>query len=87
MTLRIGWYVHHHGGGHLVRMLSIADHLDAEIRCFSSLPQPEGLPEHCSWTLLDRDDDMRAGAADPAEADPTVGGLLHWAPIGHAGHL
>jgi len=87
MTLRIGWYVHHHGGGHLLRMLAIAAHLDAEISCFSSLPEPEGLPAHCSWTLLDRDDDVRPGASDPRESDPTVGGQLHWAPIGHAGHL
>jgi len=87
MTLRIGWYVHHHGGGHLVRMSAIAGHLDAEISCFSSLRQPDDLPEHCSWTLLDRDDDVRPGGADPRESDPSVGGLLHWAPIGHAGHL
>ncbi|MET0830409.1 MAG: hypothetical protein ABWY26_12855 [Microbacterium sp.] len=86
MTPRIGWYIHHHGRGHLTRMLAIAPHLDAEIRCFSSLPQPEGLPEHCSWILLDRDDDLR-GAADPRTADPEAGGLLHWAPLGHAGHL
>ncbi len=87
MTLRIGWYIHHHGGGHLARMLSIAEHLDAEISCFSSLPQPDRLPAHCSWTLLDRDDDTREGTFSPADSDPTVDGLLHWAPLGHAGHL
>ena len=87
MTLRIGWYVHHHGGGHLARMQAIARRLDAEISCFSSLPEPDGLPEHCSWTLLERDDDVPVGASDPAGADPTAGGLLHWAPIGHAGHV
>ncbi len=87
MSPRIGWYIHHHGRGHLSRMLAIVPHLDAEIRCFSSLPQPDGLPEHCSWTLLDRDDDVREAAADPGAADPEAGGLLHWAPLGHAGHL
>ncbi len=87
MTQRIGWYVHHHGGGHLARMLAIANHLDAEITCFSSLPEPEGLPQGCSWIALDRDDDVRPGGMAPAEADPTAGGLLHWAPLGHAGHL
>lgn len=87
MTQRIGWYVHHHGGGHLARMLAIANHLDAEITCFSSLPEPEGLPQGCSWIALDRDDDVRPGGTAPAEADPTAGGLLHWAPLGHAGHL
>jgi hypothetical protein len=87
MTLRIGWYVHHHGGGHLARMLSIARHLDAEITCFSSLPEPETLPAGCSWIVLERDDDVRAGITAPADADPTAGGLLHWAPLGHPGHL
>ena len=87
MNTRIGWYVHHHGRGHLARMLAIAPHLDAEIRCFSSLPRPDGLPDHCSWTVLDRDDDLRPGATDPRTADPDAGGLLHWAPLGHAGHL
>jgi hypothetical protein len=35
---------------------------------------------------LDRDDDRAPGVPDPAGADPTVGGLLHWAPLGHPGH-
>lgn len=84
MTGRIGWYVHHHGRGHLTRMTAIARHLDAEIDCFSTLPRPEGLPAHCTWTELARDDDARPGA--PADPDPTAGGLLHWAPLGHPGH-
>lgn len=87
MSIRIGWYVHHHGGGHLARMRAIVRHLDAEISCFSSLPKPDGLPENCSWTLLERDDDVAADGIDPATSDPTADGLLHWAPIGHAGHL
>ncbi|MGZ8803670.1 MAG: hypothetical protein ACXWZG_00020 [Microbacterium sp.] len=86
MSLRIGWYVHHHGRGHLTRMLAIVPHLDAEIRCFSSLPKPDDLPAHCSWTVLDRDDDARPGTGDPHAADPDAGGLLHWAPLGHDGH-
>lgn len=86
MTVRIGWYVHHHGGGHLARLLTVAPHLNAEIHCFSSLAEPEGLPAHCSWTSLDRDDDLVPEGLDPREADPTAGGLLHWAPIAHPGH-
>lgn len=86
MTAQIGWYVHHHGGGHLARLLTIAPHVDAEIRCFSSLAEPANLPAHCSWTLLDRDDDLEPGGLDPREADPTAGGLLHWAPLAHPGH-
>jgi len=77
---RIGWYVHHHGRGHLTRLLAIAVHLDAEVDCLSSLPAPRDLPAGWTWTVLDRDDD----GGDPV--DPTVSGMLHWAPIGHAGH-
>lgn len=83
---RIGWYVHHHGRGHLTRLAAVAPHLDADIDCFSSLPAPDDLPPRCTWTLLPRDDDARAGAAPPAQADPTANGLLHWAPLRHPGH-
>lgn len=86
MTLRVGWYVHHQGRGHLARLLAIAPHLDAEIVCFSSIAEPEDLPANCSWTPLERDDDTAADGSDPRTADPTAGGLLHWAPLGHAGH-
>lgn len=77
---RLGWYIHHHGRGHLTRMLAIAPHLDAEVDCLSSLPAPKGLPAGWTWTVLDCDDD----GGEPI--DPTAGGLLHWAPIGHVGH-
>lgn len=85
-TPTVAWYVHHHGRGHLTRLLAIVPHLDADVVCFSSLPRPDGLPEHCSWVVLDRDDDVPAGAGLPSDADPTAGGLLHWAPLGHLGH-
>jgi predicted glycosyltransferase len=83
---RIGWYVHHHGRGHVTRLLAVAPHLDADIVCFSSLPEPTGLPAHCSWVVLDRDDEVAEGATPPDRNDPTADGLLHWAPLGHAGH-
>ncbi|SDH57022.1 glycosyltransferase [Microbacterium pygmaeum] len=86
MTESIGWYVHHHGRGHLTRLLSIAPHVDADIRCFSSLPRPDMLPFHCTWTMVDRDDEVAGDGGDPRDADPTAGGLLHWAPLGHRGH-
>lgn len=85
MKPMLGWYIHHHGRGHLARMLAIAPYLDAQIRCFSSLPQPEGLPPHCSWTVLARDDDAVDGR-DPRRADPTADEMLHWAPLRHYGH-
>lgn len=73
----IGWYVHHHGSGHRTRALQVARHLQQPVVGFSSLPAPEGWPGQ--WCLL---------PADLAEQpdDPTAGGVLHWAPLDHAGH-
>lgn len=76
-----GWYVHHHGAGHLTRFRAVRPHLAGEVVVFSSLPRPETLPPATTWVPLAADND-----GVPADADPTVGGLLHWAPLGHAGH-
>ncbi|NQX13270.1 hypothetical protein HQQ80_16715 [Microbacteriaceae bacterium VKM Ac-2855] len=81
----VGWYVHHHGGGHLARMLAVRPHLDADVVCFSSLPAPEMLPADTEWIELPHDDAAEVGR-DPEREDPEVGGLLHWAPLGHRGH-
>lgn len=81
-----GWYIHHHGAGHLTRFRAVRPYLPGEVVVFSSLPRPDILPPATTWVGLDSDNDRRPGAPDPAEADPTVGGLLHWAPLGHAGH-
>jgi len=86
----IGWYVHHHGSGHLVRFLAIRPHLDADVVVLSSRPAPTDLPPRTRWVALDRDDDVRTDAAgrvhDPRRAHPTAGGAFHWAPLHHAGH-
>ncbi len=82
----IGWYVHHHGRGHVTRLLAVLPHLDADVVCFSSLPRPDALPQHCTWVRLDRDDEVPEGGPRPDESDPTADGLLHWAPLGHVGH-
>ena len=81
-----GWYVHHHGFGHLTRFRAVRPYLAGEVVVFSSLPEPATLPAATRWVHLDADNDRPAGAPDPAGADPTAGGLLHWAPLGHAGH-
>ncbi|BDZ50875.1 hypothetical protein GCM10025867_31160 [Frondihabitans sucicola] len=81
----IGWYVHHQGGGHLGRMLSILPRLDADVICFSSLEEPSGLPRRVRWVHLDLDSDVLDGR-DPVDSDPAAGGALHWAPLQHAGH-
>lgn len=86
----IGWYVHHHGLGHLQRLRAIAPHLTEDLVVFSSLPEPHepvmtgrGVAR---WVQLPSDSEPEAGCREPARADPTAGGLLHWAPVGHRGH-
>lgn len=87
----IGWYVHHHGWGHVTRMRAIRPFLEDDVTVFSSLPRPETLPDRTTWVQLPSD-------ADPVDApdgtrreaatlgDVTAGGALHWAPVGHPGH-
>lgn len=86
----IGWYVHHHGLGHLTRFLAVRPHLDGEVVVFSSLAAPDRLPERTRWIRLDRDDASETTPSgrprEPATSDPTASGLLHWAPLEHHGH-
>ncbi|CAM5249692.1 glycosyltransferase [Streptomyces badius] len=75
----IGYYVHHHGSGHLHRARSIAAHAPFPVTGLSSLQAPEGWPG--PWVSLPRDDD-----GDPDTfGDVTAGGRLHWAPVLHGG--
>jgi hypothetical protein len=86
----VGWYVHHHGAGHRTRFSAVRPHLDADVVVFSSLAAPVDLPADTTWVELERDDASTTGpdgvVRHPADASPTVGGLLHWAPVGHPGH-
>jgi hypothetical protein len=70
----VGWYVHHHGSGHLHRFLAVRRRLPGVVG-LSSLPRPDGVPED-AWVALPGD--VPAGEPD----DPTAGGTLHWAPRG-----
>ncbi|MEV8135392.1 glycosyltransferase [Microbacterium aurantiacum] len=86
----IGWYVHHHGFGHVTRMRAVQPYLTEPVTVFSSLAAPEGLPPDITWVRLDGDADPiptpDGGEVDPAQLDPTARGALHWAPLGHPGH-
>lgn len=86
----VGWYVHHHGAGHLTRFLAVRPHLRRRVVAFSSLARPTDLPVDTTWVQLPRDDDDIVGSdgvARPAsDASPTARGSLHWAPFGHPGH-
>jgi len=70
----IGYYVHHHGFGHLARAMSIGAHLNHPVTVLTSRPVPEPHP-FTSLVELPRDDYAVARAHNP-----TANGALHWAP-------
>lgn len=73
--MTIGFYVHHHGAGHLTRAVAIAAECTEPVVGFSTYPRPQGWPG--TWIVLPDD-----AAAPPPGSDPTAGGVLHWAPTG-----
>lgn len=75
----IGWYVHHHGRGHLHRAVAVARAMDEPVTGLSSLPRPPDWPRGAPWVELPRDDDVEV------PVDPTAGGHLHWVPRGSRG--
>ncbi|WP_129658414.1 glycosyltransferase [Rothia halotolerans] len=75
----IGYYVHHHGSGHLARATAVARAMEEEVTGLSSLPRPADWPGE--WIELPLDDD----AGTPR--DPDGEGRLHWVPLGSPGLL
>ena len=69
----IGYYVHHHGSGHLSRATALAGSLDQPVCGLSSLSAPASWAGE--WTTLTRDDE------GTAPRDPTAQGRLHWSPL------
>lgn len=75
----IGYYVHHHGSGHLTRARLLAARLGEEVTGLSSLSQPDDWTGR--WIQLPHD----AQPPPLATGDVTAHGVLHWAPTGHDG--
>ncbi|UTT67332.1 hypothetical protein NMQ01_06355 [Janibacter sp. CX7] len=73
----IGYYIHHHGSGHLHRARAVAASWGSQITGLSSLPRPADWPGE--WVRLEDD-----APVDPG-ADVTAGGHLHWVPRRHPG--
>ncbi|MGW5575458.1 glycosyltransferase [Nocardia thailandica] len=73
----IGYYIHHHGSGHLARAECVAAHLRSPVTALTSLPV--GDTAFDDVVRLPRDD----SAAEVR--DPTAAGLLHWVPLGDSG--
>ncbi|MGA5462403.1 glycosyltransferase [Mycobacterium sp. NPDC050041] len=74
----IGYYVHHHGRGHLTRALAISRHLTDDVVFFSSAPRPAAIRPGDDWVQLPSDVPPTGQAA----VDATANGRLHWAPVG-----
>ena len=72
----IGYYVHHHGNGHLMRFLSVARELRSPVTGLGSMPRPASWSG--PWVRLERDDS--AGPAEVKALDVTARGTLHWVP-------
>ena len=80
----IGYYVHHHGSGHLHRALAIQRQAETSITGLSTLPRPSGW--RGDWVQLP--DDAGPGDLDVSSDDPedrTAAGRLHYAPLHHSG--
>ncbi|MDN5764735.1 MAG: hypothetical protein L0H96_02275 [Humibacillus sp.] len=75
----IGYYVHHHGSGHLTRARLLAARLGEPVTGLSSLPRPDDWAGE--WAQLAHDAKPKPATA----GDVTAGGVLHWAPTGHDG--
>lgn len=68
----IGYYIHHHGRGHLNRAIAVAAATETVVVGISSLPRP---PEWIGpWMVLPRDDE----GSEPVDAK--AHGRLHWVP-------
>jgi Glycosyltransferase family 28 C-terminal domain len=69
----IGYYVHHHGFGHLARAISICEHMRRPVTVLTSREMPDPHP-FAAVVKLARDD-------RPAHvSEPTAHGALHWVP-------
>ncbi|MFC8047684.1 hypothetical protein [Nocardia sp. NPDC057353] len=73
----IGYYIHHHGSGHLHRARAVAAHLRLPVTALTSLPDVGA--GFADAITLARDDT----GADPTGTD--AGGALHWVPHDDAG--
>lgn len=72
----VGWYVHHHGAGHLARLRATLEHVDGDVVALSSLEAVAKLD--CDHLVLPADLSARP-------VDATANGTLHWVPLGHDG--
>uniref|UniRef100_UPI0035CC6084 glycosyltransferase n=1 Tax=uncultured Sphingomonas sp. TaxID=158754 RepID=UPI0035CC6084 len=81
MTRQIGYYVHHHGAGHLARARIVADRAGGRITLIGT-----GLAGACgALTCLDLPDDRLALSFDGRDGAAERPAALHYTPIDHDG--
>ncbi|WP_068152696.1 glycosyltransferase [Rhodococcoides corynebacterioides] len=81
----IGYYVHHHGVGHLARASSIVPFLQDDVTIFSSRPAPDRMSAS-QWVAVPMDTAWATHRdTGPDARGTTAGGALHWAPTGVPG--
>jgi Glycosyltransferase family 28 C-terminal domain len=69
----IGYYVHHHGFGHLARAISVCEQMRRPVTVLTSREVPNPHP-FAAVVKLPRDDSARE------VSEPTAHGALHWVP-------
>ena len=79
----IGYYIHHHGSGHLHRALTIQRQAEASITGLSTLARPSGW--RGDWLQLPDDADPDLDDSSDDSGDPTAAGRLHYVPLHHPG--
>ncbi len=77
----IGFYVHHHGHGHVMRAQAILPHLKHEATVLTSAEAAEELSPWAEVIRLPSDAGGAKGAAQSIGTPPE----LHYAPVGHGG--
>lgn len=86
--MRVGWYVHHHGAGHRTRASVVGAELvarGADVTLLGSALDRVSAREKSLRTVLLAMDAPLPEGADEVNSDVTVGGTMHWAPLGHNG--
>lgn len=74
----IGYYIHHHGRGHLTRAASIARKLNLDVTALTSA-------DSVAVEVFDDHVQLQLDYGDAHELDSTANDALHWAPIHEAG--
>lgn len=80
MTVRLAFYVHHHGRGHVSRTRAILDEVDLPATVLTSAPDIDRVFDDVEVVILDRDD-----AESTAARQPPLPPHLHHAPSGVPG--